>query len=126
VGDRVRRLLRRPRIAVHLTLWFTVFQREIPERAQSRVSAYDSLGSFVLTPLGTAMAGPVAAGIGTKNAFWLSVAAILALHTSMLLNHRPSGRFGPWTGDYDCRMSRWLDGGDQERRCRLCRRRSGA
>jgi hypothetical protein len=27
---------------------------------------------------------------------------------------------------YDGRMSRRLDGGDQERRCRLCRRRSGA
>jgi Major Facilitator Superfamily len=72
-------------IAIHLTLWFTVFQREIPGRAQSRVSAYDSLGSFVLTPLGTAIAGPIAAGIGTKNAFWLAVAAILSLNTSMLL-----------------------------------------
>ena len=39
-------------IAVHLTLWFTVFQREVPEHAQSRVSSYDALGSFVLVPLG--------------------------------------------------------------------------
>ena len=44
-------------IAVHLTLWFTVFQREIPEHAQSRVSSYDALGSFVLTPLGLVLAG---------------------------------------------------------------------
>jgi len=36
-------------IAIHLTLWFTVFQREVPEHAQSRVSSYDALGSFVLT-----------------------------------------------------------------------------
>jgi MFS family permease len=72
-------------IAVHLTLWFTVFQREIPERAQSRVSAYDALGSFVLTPVGTAIAGPVAAAIGTSSALWLAVAAVLALNTSMLL-----------------------------------------
>ena len=35
-------------IAIHLTLWFTVFQREVPEHAQSRVSSYDALGSFVL------------------------------------------------------------------------------
>ena len=39
-------------IAIHLTLWFTIFQREVPEHAQSRVSSYDALGSFVLTPLG--------------------------------------------------------------------------
>jgi MFS family permease len=51
-------------IAVHLTLWFTVFQREVPERAQSRVSSYDALGSFVLIPLGSVLAGPVAAVIG--------------------------------------------------------------
>ena len=25
-------------IAVHLTLWFTVFQQQVPERAQSRVA----------------------------------------------------------------------------------------
>ena len=35
-------------LSIHLALWFTVFQREIPERAQSRVSSYDALGSFVL------------------------------------------------------------------------------
>ncbi len=72
-------------IAVHLTLWFTVFQREIPERAQSRVSSYDSLGSFVLTPFGLAIAGPVAAGLGTSNALWLALGAILATNLSMLL-----------------------------------------
>jgi hypothetical protein len=71
-------------IAIHLTLWFTIFQREIPERAQSRVSAYDALGSFVLTPLGTAIAGPIAAGIGTENAFWLAIGAILVLNATML------------------------------------------
>jgi MFS family permease len=51
-------------IAVLLTLWLTVFQREVPEHAQSRVSSYDALGSFVLIPLGAVLAGPVAAAIG--------------------------------------------------------------
>ena len=37
---------------IHLTLWFTVFQQQVPERAQSRVASYDTLGSFVLMPLG--------------------------------------------------------------------------
>ena len=72
-------------IAVHLTLWFTVFQREVPEHAQSRVSSYDALGSFVLTPLGLVLAGFVASGIGVSNALWLAAGAILVLNTAMLL-----------------------------------------
>jgi predicted MFS family arabinose efflux permease len=72
-------------LAVHLTLWFTIFQREVPERAQSRVSSYDSLGSFVLTPLGLVAAGLIAAGIGASNAAWLAAGAILLLNSGMLL-----------------------------------------
>jgi MFS family permease len=51
-------------LAIHLALWFTVFQRHVPEEARSRVSSYDALGSFVLLPLGSAVAGPIAALIG--------------------------------------------------------------
>jgi MFS family permease len=72
-------------IAVHLTLWFTIFQREVPEHAQSRVSSYDSLGSFVLTPLGFVAAGLIAAGIGVSNTAWLATGAILFLNSIMLL-----------------------------------------
>jgi len=53
-------------IAIHLALWFTVFQQHVPEAARSRVSSYDALGSFVLVPLGSAVAGPVAALVGTR------------------------------------------------------------
>jgi hypothetical protein len=72
-------------IAIHLTLWFTIFQREVPERAQSRVSSYDALGSFVLTPLGFVAAGLIASGIGVSSAAWLAAGAILVLNASMLL-----------------------------------------
>jgi MFS family permease len=51
-------------IAVHLALWFTVFQQQVPEESRSRVSSYDALGSFVLMPIGSAIAGPVSAAIG--------------------------------------------------------------
>jgi MFS family permease len=51
-------------IAIHLALWFTVFQRHVPEASRSRVSSYDALGSFVLMPLGSAVAGPVASLVG--------------------------------------------------------------
>jgi len=72
-------------LAIHLTLWFTIFQREVPEHAQSRVSSYDALGSFVLMPLGFVAAGLIAAGIGISNAAWLAAGAILALNSCMLL-----------------------------------------
>jgi predicted MFS family arabinose efflux permease len=51
-------------LAIHLALWFTTFQRNVPAAALSRVSSYDALGSFVLMPLGSAVAGPVASVIG--------------------------------------------------------------
>jgi MFS family permease len=72
-------------LAIHLALWFTIFQREVPERAQSRVSSYDALGSFVLTPLGLVGAGLIATGIGISNALWLAAGAILVLNSTMLL-----------------------------------------
>jgi hypothetical protein len=54
-------------LAIHLALWFTVFQRHVPEVSRSRVSSYDALGSFVLMPLGSAIAGPVAAVVGITS-----------------------------------------------------------
>jgi MFS family permease len=53
-------------LAIHLALWFTVFQKHVPEDARSRVSSYDALGSFVLLPVGSAVAGPVSALIGVS------------------------------------------------------------
>jgi len=53
-------------VSVHVTLWFTVFQQQVPAEARSRVSSYDALGSFVLVPLGAALAGPVAGLIGVN------------------------------------------------------------
>jgi MFS family permease len=72
-------------LAIHVALWFTVFQREVPERAQSRVASFDALGSFVLNPLGAAAAGPLAVALGTGGALWLAVGAIVAGNLSMLL-----------------------------------------
>jgi len=65
-------------LSIHLALWSTVFQREVPEHARSRVSAYDALGSFVLMPLGAAVAGPVAVAIGIATTLWVSVAVMVA------------------------------------------------
>ena len=38
--------------------WDTAIQQEIPVEKLSRVSSYDALGSYVLIPLGLALAGP--------------------------------------------------------------------
>ena len=51
-------------LAIHLALWFTVFQQRVPEAHRSRVSSYDALGSFVLIPVGSALAGPIASVVG--------------------------------------------------------------
>lgn len=72
-------------IAVHLTLWFTVFQREIPESMQSRVSSYDVLGSFVLMPIGFAVVGPLSDAIGITETLWLSLGVMLTTWALILM-----------------------------------------
>ena len=64
-------------------LWDTTLQQEISQEKLSRVSSYDALGSFVLIPLGLAVAGPVAQAAGTRatilGAAALSLGATLAV-----------------------------------------------
>jgi len=72
-------------IAMHLALWFTVFQREVPAHAQSRVSSYDALGSLVLIPLGMAAAGPIADRIGVQPTLWGAFAIALVCLVSTAL-----------------------------------------
>jgi len=71
-------------VGIHLTLWFTVFQQQVPEHAQSRVSSYDTLGSFVLVPLGLALVGPVSAALGRHETLWLSLGIVLASWAGIL------------------------------------------
>ena len=71
-------------IAVHLTLWFTVFQQQVPERSQSRVASYDTLGSFVLMPVGMALVGPVSEAIGVTETLWIALAVMLGSWLAIL------------------------------------------
>jgi MFS family permease len=75
-------------LAIHITLWFTVFQQNVPEESLSRVSSYDSFGSFVLLPLGAALAGPVAAVIGVQETL-LGAALVIAV-TQAIVYAQPS------------------------------------
>lgn len=72
-------------LAIHLALWFTVFQQHVPERARARVSSYDALGSFVLVPFGTVLAGPLAASIGVKATLLASAVTMLTTKAIILL-----------------------------------------
>ena len=84
-------------LSIHLTLWFTVFQREVPERVQSRVASYDTLGSFVLIPIGVAVVGPLSDVIGITTTLWIAVVgmwlcwiAILALPSVWAIRQVPA------------------------------------
>jgi MFS family permease len=65
-------------------LWVTTMQREIPAHRLARVSSYDALGSLVFTPVGLAVAAPVAIAVGLSGAFWIA-AALLAVPTLLVL-----------------------------------------
>jgi MFS family permease len=71
-------------VEVFSVLWVTTMQREIPADRLSRVSSYDALGSMVFTPLGLAVAAPVAIAVGLSGAFWIG-AALIAVPTVLVL-----------------------------------------
>jgi hypothetical protein len=73
---------------MHIALWFTVFQQQVPEASRSRVSSYDALGSFVLIPLGTALAGPAAAAFGVRET--LLGAGVVIMATNLLVLAQPA------------------------------------
>jgi predicted MFS family arabinose efflux permease len=75
-------------LAIHITLWATVFQQNVPAESLSRVSSYDSFGSFVLLPLGAALAGPIAAVIGVQETL-IGAAVVIAI-TQAIVFAQPS------------------------------------
>ncbi|MGH2891615.1 MAG: MFS transporter, partial [Solirubrobacteraceae bacterium] len=66
------------------TLWETTLQQHIPPAARSRVSSYDWFGSLALAPVGLALIGPLATGIGVSGALYLC-GAIDVLSVALLL-----------------------------------------
>jgi MFS family permease len=63
--------------ALFSVLWNTALHTHVAPDALSRVSAYDVLGSIALAPLGEAIAGPLAEGLGTGPALSLGVGFIV-------------------------------------------------
>jgi len=66
------------------TLWATTLQQHIPPASLSRVSAYDWFGSLLCDPLGLALAGVVAAGIGMSRTLWIAAAVDLVAVAAIL------------------------------------------
>jgi MFS family permease len=64
--------------------WSTALQEQIPPSLLSRVAAYDALGSFALTPIGTTLAGPIALTIGTTATLVGAAAAVVASSAAVL------------------------------------------
>jgi MFS family permease len=78
------------------TLWETTLQQHVPPAARSRVSAYDWFGSLAFQPIGLALIGPLAAGLGISGALYLCgaidvllVALLLAVTEIRTLPPRP-------------------------------------
>ena len=65
--------------------WATTMQQEIPPAMLSRLSSYDALGSFALAPVGTAVAGPLAASFGTSAVLTAGAILIVLLTAAVLL-----------------------------------------
>jgi predicted MFS family arabinose efflux permease len=61
------------------SLWETALQQHVPAAALSRVAAYDWFGSLAFQPLGLAIVGPVAAGIGQRATLWIAAAGVTAM-----------------------------------------------
>jgi MFS family permease len=62
-------------VTAFFTLWEVSLQEHVPGEALSRVSSFDYLSATALMPVGTALAGPIAAAVGTQ-ATLLAMSAI--------------------------------------------------
>jgi MFS family permease len=68
------------------TLWYTALHRKVPQRALSRVSAFDALGSMIFKPIGLAIAAPLASLIGRENLLYLLAAITVVAIVSPLIS----------------------------------------
>jgi MFS family permease len=66
-------------------LYETTQAQQVPAEALSRVTAYDWLGSLALEPVGLALVGPVAAGLGISTTLWLSAVILTLLQAAVLM-----------------------------------------
>lgn len=78
-------------LEVFIVTWNTSLQSHVPEESYSRVSSYDTLGSFGIAPLGIVIAGPLAMHFGVNTILFITglitlVAALLSLLVGSVRN----------------------------------------
>ena len=73
-------------LEVFMVTWNTSLQSHIPEESYSRVSSYDTLGSFGIAPLGIVIAGPLAMHFGVHAILFITgTTTLIAAAASMLV-----------------------------------------
>jgi MFS family permease len=66
-------------------LYDTTVAQHVPQQSLSRVAAYDWFGSLALEPIGLALVGPLAMGIGISTTLWLAALAMVICQGAVLL-----------------------------------------
>jgi MFS family permease len=73
-------------LEVFMVSWNTSLQSHVPEESYSRVSSYDTLGSFGIAPLGIVIAGPLAMHFGVNTILFVTgVTTLIAATLSLLV-----------------------------------------
>jgi hypothetical protein len=67
------------------TFWMTALQQNVPERALSRISSFDWLGSVAFNPIGYLLIGPIALALGTSQTLIVSGLINIAAAGGVLL-----------------------------------------
>jgi MFS family permease len=70
--------------SLYLVLWDTTLQEHVPAASLARVASFERMSVYAPTPIGMALAGPIAAAIGVSTTLWVS-AAWMAVSTVFLL-----------------------------------------
>lgn len=78
-------------LEVFIVTWNTSLQSHVPEESYSRVSSYDTLGSFGIAPLGIVVAGPLAMHFGVNTILFVTglitlISALLSLLVGSVRN----------------------------------------
>ncbi len=71
-------------LEIFMVTWNTSLQHHIPEESYSRVSSYDTLGSFGIAPLGIVIAGPLAMHFGVNSILLVTGLTTLIAATASL------------------------------------------
>lgn len=72
-------------VEIFMVTWNTSLQSHVPEESYSRVSSYDTLGSYGIAPLGIVAAGPLAMHFGVARILFATGAITFIAATVSLL-----------------------------------------